>query len=86
MRDRIILHCDFNNFFASVSLLSNPTLYDMPVAVCGSVEARHGIVLAKNQIAKKCGVKTAEAIWEAAYSHPALTDDRLLGILLEEAL
>lgn len=65
MADRIILHCDLNNFFASVSLLSNPTLYDMPVAVCGSVEARHGIVLAKNEIAKKYGVKTAEAVWEA---------------------
>ena len=37
----------------------------MPVAVCGSVEARHGIVLAKNEIAKKYGVKTAEAVWEA---------------------
>ena len=65
LKDRIILHCDLNNFFASVSLLSNPTLYDMPVAVCGSVEARHGIVLAKNEIAKKYGVKTAEAVWEA---------------------
>lgn len=65
MPDRIILHCDLNNFFASVSLLFNPTLYDMPVAVCGSVEARHGIVLAKNELAKKFGVKTAEAVWEA---------------------
>ena len=65
MSDKIILHCDLNNFFASVSLLFNPTLYDMPVAVCGSVEARHGIVLAKNEIAKKYGVKTAEAVWEA---------------------
>lgn len=65
MQDRIILHCDLNNFFASVSLLSNPTLYDMPVVVCGSVEARHGIVLAKNEIAKKFGVKTAETVWEA---------------------
>lgn len=72
MKDRIILHCDFNNFFASVSLLSNPTLYDMPVAVCGSVEARHGIVLAKNEIAKKQGVKTAEAIWEAKQKCPEL--------------
>ena len=65
MAERIILHCDLNNFFASVSLLAHPTLYDMPVAVCGSVEARHGIVLAKNEIAKKYGVKTAEAVWEA---------------------
>ncbi|MBO7520319.1 MAG: DNA polymerase IV [Clostridia bacterium] len=65
MAERIILHCDLNNFCASVSLLFNPTLYDMPVAVCGSVEARHGIVLAKNEIAKSYGVKTAEAVWEA---------------------
>ena len=72
MADRIILHCDINNFFASVSLLSNPTLYDMPVAVCGSVEARHGIVLAKKEIAKKFGVKTAEAIWEAKLKCPDL--------------
>lgn len=72
MKDRIILHCDLNNFFASVSLLSNPTLYDMPVAVCGSVEARHGIVLAKNEAAKKYGVKTAEAVWEAKRKCPDL--------------
>ena len=44
----------------------------MPVAVCGSVEARHGIVLAKNEAAKKCGVKTAEAIWEAKQKCPDL--------------
>ena len=56
MKERIILHCDLNNFFASVSLLSNPTLYDLPVAVCGSVEERHGIVLAKNEEAKRYGV------------------------------
>lgn len=72
MKDKIILHCDLNNFFASVTLLSNPTLYDMPVAVCGSVEARHGIVLAKNEIAKKYGVKTAEAVWEAKRKCPDL--------------
>lgn len=72
MAERIILHCDLNNFFASVSLLSNPTLYDMPVAVCGSVEARHGIVLAKNEKAKKFGVKTAEAVWEAKRKCPEL--------------
>ncbi len=72
MKDRIILHCDLNNFFASVSLLCNPTLYDLPVAVCGSVEDRHGIVLAKNEIAKKYGVKTAEAVWEAKRKCPDL--------------
>jgi len=70
--DRIILHCDLNNFFASVSLLSNPTLYDLPVAVCGKSEERHGIVLAKNENAKKYGVRTAEAIWEAKAKCPEL--------------
>ena len=72
MADRTILHCDLNNFFASVSLLDNPTLYDVPVAVCGSAEERHGIVLAKNEIAKKYGVKTAEAVWEAKAKCPEL--------------
>ncbi len=65
MSERIILHCDLNNFFASVSLLFNPTLMDMPVAVCGDTENRHGIVLAKNEIAKRFNVKTAEPIFEA---------------------
>ena len=65
MSERIILHCDLNNFFASVSLLYNPTLYDMPVAVCGDSENRHGIILAKNELAKKFGVKTAEPIFKA---------------------
>ena len=72
MKERIILHCDLNNFFASVSLLFNPTLKDMPVAVCGDKENRHGIVLAKNEIAKKYSVKTAEPIFEAKKKCPDL--------------
>lgn len=72
MKDRIILHCDLNNFFASVSLLFNPTLKNLPVAVCGDKENRHGIVLAKNEIAKGFGVKTAEAIFEAKHKCPSL--------------
>lgn len=72
MSDRVILHCDLNNFFASVSLLLNPTLYDVPVAVGGSIEKRHGIILAKNELAKKMGVKTAEVIWEAKRKCPDL--------------
>ncbi len=72
MSDRIVLHCDLNNFFASVSLLFNPTLRDLPVAVCGDSENRHGIVLAKNEIAKKFGVKTAETIFEAKRKCPDL--------------
>lgn len=54
-----------NNFYASVECLDNPSLRGKPVAVCGNPELRHGIVLAKNQIAKKYGVRTGSAIWEA---------------------
>lgn len=70
--ERVILHCDLNNFFASVSLIFNPTLRSVPVAVCGDKEQRHGIVLAKNEAAKRCGVKTAEAIFEAKAKCPEL--------------
>ena len=70
--ERVILHCDLNNFFASVSLLFNPTLRSVPVAVYGDKEQRHGIVLAKNEAAKRCGVKTAEAIFEAKAKCPEL--------------
>lgn len=70
--ERVIFHCDLNNFFASVSLLFNPTLRSVPVAVCGDKEQRHGIVLAKNEAAKRCGVKTAEAIFEAKAKCPEL--------------
>lgn len=62
---RIVLHSDLNNFFASVECKHRPELIGLPVAVCGSKEERHGIVLAKNELAKRCGVKTAEAIWQA---------------------
>ena len=72
MKERIILHCDLNNFFASVECLGREELLDKPVAVAGSVEKRHGIILAKNEAAKKCGVKTAEAIWQAQQKCPGL--------------
>ena len=69
---RIVLHSDLNNFFASVECKRRPELLGLPVAVCGNKEDRHGIVLAKNEIAKKCGVKTAEAIWQAKQKCPGL--------------
>ncbi len=72
MGDKIILHSDLNNFFASVSLLFNPTLKNLPVAVCGDKENRHGIILAKNELAKKMGVKTAEPIFKAKQKCPDL--------------
>jgi len=68
----VILHCDLNNYFASVELLEHPELRDRPVAVGGSVEERHGIVLAKNYIAKAFGVSTGEALWQARGKCPDL--------------
>ncbi len=62
---RTILHSDLNNFYASVECLRNPEIRDKPVVVVGSKEDRHGIVLAKNMIAKKLGVKTGDVYWEA---------------------
>lgn len=70
--DRVILHCDMNNFYASVELLSRPDLKDVPVAVCGDPEGRHGIILAKNQLAKVAGVVTAETVWQARKKCPSL--------------
>ncbi len=72
MPQRVIVHGDLNNFFASVECLSHPEWRDVPMAVCGSAAERHGIVLAKNEKAKKFGVKTAEAIWEAQRKCPDL--------------
>lgn len=70
--ERIILHCDMNNFYASVETLLNPKLKGKPVAVCGSQEERHGIVLSKSEEAKAFGVKTGEAIWQAKKKCPDL--------------
>lgn len=62
---RNILHCDMNNFYASVECMLDPSLKKYPVAVCGSVEERHGIVLAKNYKAKAFNVQTGDAVWQA---------------------
>lgn len=70
--ERVILHCDMNSFYASVELLSHPELKDEPVAVCGDPASRHGIILAKNEAAKKFGVITAETIWQAKKKCPKL--------------
>ena len=56
--DRVIFHCDLNSFYASVELLDHPELKDRPAAVCGDPESRHGIILAKNELAKKYKVQT----------------------------
>ena len=70
--DRVIFHCDLNCFYASVELLSHLELREVPVAVAGDPASRHGIILAKNEPAKQCGVKTAETIWQAKKKCPNL--------------
>ena len=70
--ERVVFHCDCNSFYASVELLNYPELRDKPVAVAGSEDNRHGIILAKNEPAKKFGVKTAETVWQARQKCPKL--------------
>ncbi len=72
MTDRIILHCDCNAFYASVECLLHPEYRDVPMAVCGDPDSRHGIILAKNEKAKRYGVQTAETIWQAQRKCPGL--------------
>ena len=69
---RSVLHVDMNNFYASVECLYRPEIRNFPVAVAGDPLNRHGIILAKNMIAKKLGVTTGEAIWEAKLKAPGL--------------
>ena len=70
--DRVILHCDANKYYASVEILDNPALRPYPVAVCGSQEDRHGIVLTANAIAKGFGIQTGMANWQAKQVCPNL--------------
>ena len=70
--ERVILHCDQNCFFASVELLSHPDLRDVPMVVCGDPASRHGIILAKNEPAKRFGIQTAETVWQARRKCPGL--------------
>ena len=72
MRERVILHSDLNSFYASVEIMLDPSLRDKAVAGCGDTEDRHGIVLAKSELAKRAGVKTAMVNWEAKRLCPDL--------------
>ena len=69
-KERIILYSDLNNFCASVEIANNPDLAGKPLIVCGDPKQRHGIVLAKNEEAKKCGIKTAETVYSALRKCP----------------
>ncbi len=71
-RKRVILHSDLNNFFASVEIALNPALAGKPLIVCGDPKQRHGVVLAKNEEAKKLGIKTAETVYSALKKCPDL--------------
>ena len=70
--DRTILHCDCNGFYASVECILLPELKNVPMAVCGNPENRRGIILAKNELAKKYKIQTAETIWQAKKKCPDL--------------
>ena len=70
--DRTILHCDMNGFYASVELLDYPQYKNIPMAVCGDSTNRHGIILAKNEVAKKYNIVTAETLWSARKKCPDL--------------
>ena len=72
MEERVILHCDCNSFFASVETALNPAYKNVPMAVCGSTEDRRGIVLAKNELAKKYNIQTAETVFSAKKKCPSL--------------
>lgn len=69
---RTILHCDMNGFYASVELLDYPQYREVPMAVCGNPDSRHGIILAKNDLAKKYKVTTGETLGIAQKKCPTL--------------
>ena len=70
--DRIILHADCNSYFASVESIDHPEWKTVPMAVCGDPELRHGIILAKNELAKAYHIQTAETIYSAKKKCPDL--------------
>ena len=72
MAERLIFHCDCNNFFASCECLERPELKEVPMAVAGNPEDRVGIVVAKNELAKKYGVKTTDTVWQAKRKCPGI--------------
>ncbi len=71
MKQRVILHSDMNNFTQAWSV-HRPEVRGLPVAVGGDEQLRHGIVLAKNYLAKAAGIRTGEALWQARIKCPGL--------------
>ncbi|MBQ8230481.1 MAG: DNA polymerase IV [Lachnospiraceae bacterium] len=73
MSGRVILHSDINCCYAAIEHLHHPELNGKPLAVGGDPESRHGIVLTADYIAKKYGVKTGMALWQAKQLCPDIT-------------
>ena len=71
-KPRLIFHCDCNNYFASCECLEKPELKNVPMAVAGDPENRLGVVVAKNELAKKFGVKTTDTVWQAKKKCPSI--------------
>jgi len=69
---RLIFHCDCNNFFASCECLERPELKNVPMAVAGDPKNRVGVVVAKNELAKRFGVKTTDTVWAAQKKCPQI--------------
>lgn len=72
MTDRVILHCDCNGYFASVEELLRPELKDVPMAVAGDPKNRHGVIVAKNQLAKRAGIQTGDTVFSAKQKCPGI--------------
>ena len=72
MAERLVFHCDCNNFYASCECLERPELREVPMAVAGDPEERVGVVVAKNELAKKAGVKTTDTVWQAKKKCPGI--------------
>ena len=70
--ERVILHSDLNNFYASVECAENPELKNRVVIICGNAKQRRGVVVAKNELAKKIGIKTGDTVWQAQKKCPDL--------------
>lgn len=72
MPDRIIFHADCNNFYASCEILERPELRNVPMAVAGDPEKRVGVVVAKNEVAKRYGIKTTDTVYQAKKKCPEI--------------
>ena len=74
MKEDVILHSDLNCFYAAVEMNEHAELRGRRIAVCGSTEDRHGIVLTASYPAKRSGVKTGMANWQARLACPDLIE------------